>query len=242
MAENTGTLKKKKSSGDKAPQADMLSFAAVMTILLAFFIMLSTFAGKPEEERSKEAIESFKAALNNFGLSEIVFGRSDSINNLIFALKKTGGSYTKDERRLLNKSFANLIDKELDITYKKEGGHLVFPTEIKFVDGGLILTPSSKVYLNNFIKIIKDRDFNILVRGYTGNGFTPSDDFPTSWHSSAEHATAVTKYLHNKGKIDYKRMTAIGHGKYQILLGDTSSIDKQIVNRISIMVSNNDGT
>jgi len=242
MTERTGTLKKKKSAGDKPPQADMLSFAAVMTILLAFFIMLSTFAGKPEEERSKEAIESFKAALKNFGLSEIILGRSDSINNLIFVLKKTGGSSTRDEKQVLNKSFANLIDKEMEITYKKEGSHLVFPTEIDFFGGGLVLTPSSKIYLNNLIKLVKERNLNISVRGYTGKGFVPTDEFPTSWHSSAEHAAAVTKYLHNVGKIDYKRMTAIGHGKYQPLPGDTSSLDKQTLNRISIMVSNKDGT
>lgn len=236
-----GVLLKKKKTEDEGPKADMLSFASVMTILLAFFIMLSTYAGRPEEELSEKAIESFKEALQNFGLSDTITGSSDSINNIIFALRKIGGRSTKADRSVMSKSFANLIDKEIEITYKREDRYLVFPTKIDFIDGGEDLTPTSKAYLSNFIKLVRERDCNILVRGYTGKGFVPTDEYPTSWQSSAEHAAAVTKYLHEEGRIDYRRLTAIGHGKYQTLLGDDSTSGAQPINRISIIISNKEG-
>ena len=209
--------KKKKKIGDEPPYADMVSFASLMTILLAFFIMLSTYAGNPEEELADEAIESFKAALQNFGLSNINYGSSDSISNLIIALKRTGGRANKGKDQVMQKTFANLIDKNIEITYKRKKEQLLFPTEIDFVNGSLELTPSSMDYINNLIKLLKDRDFNIAIHGYTGKEFVPSEEFPNSWQSSAEHAAAVARYINKVANIDYERLTVVGYGKYQSL-------------------------
>ena len=78
----TVVRKKKKRPVEDGAFVDMVAFASLMTILLAFFIMLSSNVGPIKDKDAKEAIDSFKEALDNYGVSKIAFGSSDSITNL----------------------------------------------------------------------------------------------------------------------------------------------------------------
>ena len=228
--------KKKKKPVEEGAFVDMVAFAALMTILLAFFIMLSSNVGPAKDEDAKEAIESFREALDNFGVSKIAFGSSDSITNLEMKQESYGGKYKKREE-LLRNVFVNTIDDNIDIEYTQTGNQLIFPTEIDFVNEELDMSSESKMYLNNLIKVIRNRDCQVIVEGYTSESFIPTDDYPTSWQLSAEYASAVIRYFNDVGMIDYTRLTAIGYGKYQPLLGDGSSYKVKANNRINIMIS-----
>jgi chemotaxis protein MotB len=229
--------KKRKKTVEDGAFVDMVAFAALMTILLAFFIMLSSNVGPMEDEVAQEAIDSFKEALDNFGVSKIAFGSSDSITNLEIKLEDYGGKYKKKEK-LAKNIFANTIDDNIDIEYSKIGNQLVFPTEIDFINEGLDMSPESRLYLNNLIKVIRNRECQVVVGGYTGEDFIPSAEYPTSWQLSAEYASAVTRYFNEVGHIDNKRLTAIGYGKFQLLLGEESSFNNMANNRINIIISN----
>ena len=231
-------LFKKKKPGDKPPVVDMMSFASIMTILLAFFIMLSSYGGRPEHNSTKEAVESFQNALQAFGLSRIVYGRSNSVANLAFVSKRSGVKSDKEDTTLVGRSFANMIDSEIDIEYVKKGRRMFFPTNIDFIDGGAELLPSSKAYLDNLAKLIKDRDCKVIVCSYTDEGFVPTVEHPTSWQFTAERSSAVTNYLYNGGSINYKRMIAIGYGEHQPLLGEEASFNAGENSRTNIIISN----
>ena len=147
-----------------------------------------------------------------------------------------GGKHKK-KKELLRNVFVNTIDDNIDIEYTQTGHQLVFPTEIDFINEELDMSSESKMYLNNLIKVIRNRDCQVLVGGYTSENFIPTDEYPTSWQLSAEFASAVTRYFNDVGKIDYTRLTAIGYGKYQPLLGDGSSYKTRANNRINIIIS-----
>ena len=231
-------LFKRKKPGDKPPVVDMLSFASIMTILLAFFIMLSSYGGKPEHNATKEAVESFQNALEAFGLSRIVYGRSNAIANLAFVSERRGAEPDHDNTELVGRSFANLVDGEINIEYVQKGRRMFFPTDIAFIDGGTELLPSSKAYLDNLAKLIKDRDCKVIVCSYIDEGFVPTVEHPTSWQFTAERSSAVTNYLYNGGNINYKRMTAIGYGEHQPLLGEEASFNAGENSRTNIIISN----
>lgn len=232
----TVVRKKKKKPVEDGQFVDMVAFAALMTILLAFFIMLSINVGPVKDKNAKEAIESFREALDNFGISKIVFGSSDSITNLEMNQESYGGKYKK-RNELLKNVFVNTIDDNLDIEYTHTGHQLVFPTEIDFINEEFDMSSESKMYLNNLIKVIRNRDCQVIVGGYTSEDFVPTDDYPTSWQLSAEFASAVVRYFNDVGKIDYTRLTAVGYGKYQPLLGDESTFKTKENNRINIIIS-----
>ncbi|MBC8552094.1 MAG: OmpA family protein [Candidatus Brocadiales bacterium] len=228
--------KKKKKPVEEGAFVDMVAFAALMTILLAFFIMLSSNVGPVKDKDAKEAIDSFIEALDNYGVSKIAFGSSDSITNLDMKQERYGGKYKK-RKELLKNVFVNTIDDNIDIEYTQTGHQLVFPTEIDFINEELDMSSESKMYLNNLIKVIRNRDCQVVVGGYTSENFIPTDDYPTSWQLSAEFASAVIRYFNDVGKIDYSRLTAIGYGKHQPLLGEGSSFKTIANNRINIIIS-----
>jgi chemotaxis protein MotB len=230
-------LKKRKKSEGKPPTIDMMAFASTMTIILAFFIMLTSFAGTPENNAAEAAVQSIKEALENYGLSKIVFGRTNSVANLNYVSKIKG--VKSDSERVIGRKFSNLIDREIEIEYIRKGRQLYFPTNIGFIDGGIELTPSSKAYLNNLIKLIKERDTQVTVSSYTDENFVPSDKYTTSWQFTAERSAAVTNYLHKMGNIGYKSMTAIGYGEYQPLLGEEAFFD-DANNRTNIIISSDE--
>jgi chemotaxis protein MotB len=236
-----GKLLKKKKSEGKAPAADMLSFASIMTILLAFFIMLSSYAGKPKKEDVDKAIESFAKALELYGLSRIIYGSSHTIVNMNVVSKKSGAKYSREKSEVIGRTFSNLINREIDIEYVHKGRQLFFPTNIDFVDGETEISPSGKAYLGNLIKLIKERDCKITVCSYTDEDFVPSTEYGTSWQFTAERSSVVTNYLHNMGNISYKRMTAVGYGEYQPLLGEEASFNTNANNRTNVIVSSMEG-
>ncbi|MCP5006847.1 MAG: OmpA family protein [Planctomycetes bacterium] len=239
-AQALSKLKKKKPEDDDCPEMDMMAFAAMMTIVLAFFIMLSSFAGKPSQDKAKEAIESFKSALDNFGLNRMAMANSDSIANLTLVYKKLGLDLNESESMVTGKRIANTVDDAITLEYERQKHQLFFPTKIDFVQhGGLELTKESKAYLNSLIKTIKDRDCQVTVCSYTDEGFVPTEEHPSSWQSSAEQAVAVTRYLHDVGRISFKRLVAVGYGKYRPLLGSESEFNTEGNDRINIIVSNN---
>jgi chemotaxis protein MotB len=232
-----GRLLKKRKSKDKPLKPDMLSFVSIMTILLAFFIMLASYAGKPENDSAKEAVESFKRALQNYGLSRIIYGSSNSIFNVSFASKGTTVKSDTERSELMGRTFSNLVNREMGIEYIRKGHQLFFPTNIGFIDGETELMPSSKAYLDNLIKLIKERDCKVTVSSYTEEDFVPSAEYTTSWQFTAERSAAVTNYLHKMGNIGYKNMTAIGYGEYKPLLGEEASFNANANNRTNIIIS-----
>ena len=62
----TAVRKKRKKPVEDGTFVDMVAFAALMTILLAFFIMLSSNVGPIKEEAANEAINSFKEVKSSF--------------------------------------------------------------------------------------------------------------------------------------------------------------------------------
>ena len=235
MAITAARKKRRKRPPEDEQFVDMVAFASLMTILLAFFIMLSSYAGKPKEKETDEALKSFKEALNNFGVSKVMLGNTDSILNLSLKLETYGGK-NKMRKPTDRDAFVNTIDKDSDIEYIQTGHRVDFPTEISFINEELDISPESKQYLNNLIKVIKNRDCQVMVGGYTSEDFVSSDRYPTSWQLSAEYASAVTKYFKDVGNIDYKRLTAVGYGEYQPLLGEASSFNTRANNRINITI------
>ncbi len=242
ITRTAGRLLKKKKSEDKPPAPDMLAFASIMTILLAFFIMLASFAGAPEQRDVEKAVTSFSKALELYGLSRIIYGSSNALVNMDIASKRGGVKHSREKSEVVGRTFSNLISREIDIEYVRKGRQLFFPTNIAFVDGGAVISPSSKAYLGNLIKLTKERDCKITVCSYAGEDFVPSTEYTTSWQFTAERSAAITNYLHNTGDISYKRMTAIGYGEYQPLLGEEGSFDASTVNsRTSVIISSSEG-
>lgn len=218
-------LRRKGKDGEEGgpPEMDMMSFAAIMTILLAFFIMLSSFIKHQDHDLLMRARDSFRKALSSFGLSAILEGTAG--RNLIdlgierfrenFPVKEIDNIHLEDDEG------KNLIEEDIDFNHIYDVPQTYIPTLIRFNARDYRLTPENKRLLDDFILLVKDMPSKIIIEGRVGPGEISGNDDFLDWYLSSYRANSVAEYLHVNGGIDARRLSVIGYGKHRLLIGQT---------------------
>ena len=118
--------------------------------------------------------------------------------------------------------------------------------KVTFVDR--ILFNSGSVEVNNegrevLLKLAEtfraNKEQNIVVEGHTDDvqiGPSLQDLFPTNWELSAARATAVTRYLHEKGNVEPARLTASGFSFYRPVADNETEEGRKQNRRIEIIL------
>ena len=229
--------KKKRLLEDKLAGPDMLSFTGIMLILLAFFIVLSTMATEKKTERMKSAQSSFVESLDTYGLSRVLEWKRGVVN-VERIRAETVFPGIKGEEPRDDGALCTMIENELKVTYQQMGPKVVVPTPIVFEHNKAQLSISSEEFIDKFIKLVKNRPCKIIIEGHVDSSFRPSERYASSWELSAARAASVAQYLHEKGRISFKRMSTIGYGKFRPIVGDDVQERKKKNNRVSITISN----
>jgi len=117
-----------------------------------------------------------------------------------------------------------LLDQD-DTTRKSSGvkadqdGVLVNSnTASLFSPGSATLKPEAKKILDKVISVLKDHNYNMVVRGHTDNSETRSKKFPTNWELSSARAASALRYIIEQGGIESKRLKAVGYADTQPLV------------------------
>ena len=87
------------------------------------------------------------------------------------------------------------------------------------------------------LKTIPDKQ--IRIEGHTDNvpiGGRLKQRFPTNWELSAARATSVVRYLVDKGGVDPKHLTAVGHGDTHPVADNATEEGRQANRRIEIVL------
>ncbi len=229
--------KKKSFIPEKCPVMDMLSFCGIMTILLAFFIVLSSMAQEKKTELMKASQRSFVDRLESHGLSRILPWKKG-----VVSIERIGIDNTYpvvDEKESTDDgALCTMIEKELKIDYRRTGSKVVIPTPIIFEPNEAGLSLTNEDFLNKFVKLVKNRPCKIIVEGHVDSSFIPSEKYPTSWKLSAARAASVAQYLHEKGRISFNRLSVVGYGNFHPIVDNDTPERKEKNNRVNIVISN----
>ena len=130
-----------------------------------------------------------------------------------------------------------------DIKLEEIEGKLkvTFVDKILFDSGSMMIKPKGQEVLLKLADSFRDsKDQNIAVEGHTDEvqiGPALLDRFPTNWELSTARATAVVRFLQEKGNIAPERLTASGLSYYQpVATNDTPEGRKQNRRREIILV------
>lgn len=220
--------KKKKVFDSKLPDMFMLSYAALATLLLAFFIVLNTFT----EEKKKEFIEGFTRSMKRreitFGIGGILPGGNDAEESE--AIRKMKYIYPNT----LNDPGGSGANNGVEEIKQKED-HIPAALVVSFYENDATVSSEGKHSLNNLIDLVRDRPCSLLIEGHTRKNFIPSKGYTTCWTLSLDRAEAVARYLRDKGNISSKRLIAMGCGNNKPLIKDMRS--DHYNDRVSIIIS-----
>jgi chemotaxis protein MotB len=144
-------------------------------------------------------------------------------------------------RREIESSLKEQISKK-DIKLEEIEGKLkvTFVDKILFDSGSVTIKTKGQEVLLKLADSFRDsKGENITVEGHTDDvqiGSALIDRFPTNWELSTARATAVVRFLQEKGNIAPERLTASGFGFYRPVATNETPEGRKQNRRIEIIL------
>jgi chemotaxis protein MotB len=144
-------------------------------------------------------------------------------------------------RREIESSLKDQIAQK-DIKLEEIEGKLkvTFVDKILFDSGSVVIKPKGQEVLLKLADSFRDnKNQNIAVEGHTDEvqiGPALLDRFPTNWELSTARATAVVRFLQEKGNIEPERLTASGFSFYRPVATNDTPEGREQNRRIEIIL------
>jgi len=218
MSRNHRNRNSKGGSDQSSGRGWEITFCSFILILLAFFIMLSSFATM-EKSRITLFVRSFSQALNilSGGLKfdsnkDIISMETPDImknNEILPALKRIVKAYN--------------LEEEIGLSITGRGLVMTLVDTVLFDLGKADISPEAFPLLNKMGSIISKCSFPIRIEGHTDNLPIHTEKFPSNWELSTARAVNVLRYFIENEKISPERLSALGYGEFQPLYPNSAS-------------------
>ena len=236
----------------------MIKKMALISLSLSLFLILSCVSKskyvelqnqsnetQAQLEQDKSALEAQISKLNseNTRLLDTVEGLKTELNQEKMTVKEKEAEVSELEktRREIEPSLQEQIAQK-DIKLEEIEGKLkvTFVDKILFDSGSVMIKPKGQEVLLTLADSFRNnKDQNIVVEGHTDDvkiGGALIDRFPTNWELSTARATAVVRFLQEKGNIEPERLTASGYSFYQPVASNETPEGRKENRRIEIIL------
>jgi len=131
--------------------------------------------------------------------------------------------------------------KEIEITQLKGKLTVNLMDKLLFDSGKAEVKKTGREVLDKIAQNLLNKypDRPIRVEGYTDNvpiGRELRVKFPTNWELSTARATAAVRYLQDSGKVDSKRLSAVGYAEYHPIADNNTEKGRAKNRRIEIIL------
>jgi chemotaxis protein MotB len=210
----------------------MTTFSDMVTLLLAFFVMLLSFSSI-QESKFQEAVHSLKGA---FGVMvspasviqqpEVVLPRADTNEwqQMLYEIQQMRMILAEEE-----------LADEVRLSMEKDGISIQISTPFLFQPASDALRDRSKPILERLATALGRLSSEIRVEGHTDNVPISSDEFPSNWELSTARALSVVKYFQRSG-LAPERLAAVGFGEFRPIAPNDSETGRRENRRVEILV------
>jgi chemotaxis protein MotB len=198
----------------------MVTYGDMVTLLLTFFILYYSIAAQ-NLMKFKDVI--FGETENNIGLIELL----DTME-----IKTSLNEWTGFQKNSLLDDMEKVTSDQISLDSGQNKSRIVvrIPGRTLFRPGSADLDKAGWSSLTEVANIFKNYpDYKVNIQGHTDDLPMASATFPTNWELSAVRATAVLRFLNDKG-IDPIRMTATGYAD-TFPLGPNTTAEERSKNR-----------
>jgi len=225
-------LRKKKEEDAENLERWLLTYADLITLLLAFFVVMYSMS-QIDAKRFGEMSESLHGILkggdNVLNPDEVV--QTDDghgvlkLGNLRMLQKAIKGK--SEERKKLQ-------DVQTEITERGLVIHIV--ERALFQEGSSTLQGNSWEVLDLIYNEIDSIPNHIRVEGHTDDRPIMTDQYPSNWELSASRATEVVRYFINEYSFPPNRISALGYGEYRPIQPNNSIENRARNRRVDIVI------
>lgn len=198
--------KNKQAEPEAKDNSFVVMFTALMMILLAFFILLSTMA-QVDERRKRLALGSL---MGSFGILPGGVGTDREGEYSLNTNPIMPGVRRQAFIRALGALFAgkaNAGKVEIDVS----SGRVVlrFRADVLFPPGVTEVSPRAFALLDEVAAAIHSLGEPVRVEGHTDSSGGAAS--PGNWRLSLQRAVAVARYLHRAGRLPARLLAVAGH-------------------------------
>jgi chemotaxis protein MotB len=216
----------------------LLTYADLITLLLAFFIMMYTFS-KHDAQKYNEVSAHLKTIFSG-GSGIAQQGKANGKLPLESHLQ--AGSSIGVEEKLKHEFNETSNDNGLKnniFIFTDERGVVVRIMDKAFYDEGKAdLKPGAKGALDKIIPIIRDLKNHIRIEGHTDNTPISKGEFKSNWELSVRRSTEVVRYILEKGPIPPDRVSATGYAEYRPVINNDTAENKALNRRVEMIIEN----
>jgi len=214
----------------------LLTYADLITLLLAFFIMMYVFSKKDAQKYDEVASHLKTIFSGGTGLA----GKGSVTAASPIDMPSKGASSGEIKRQLeseLMDSNRNKPGGENISVLSDERGIVIRVLDKAFFDEGKAeLKDGAKGALDKIVPIIKSVDNHVRIEGHTDNVPIKTNEFKSNWELSVRRATEVVRYFVEKRGLPPDRISATGYAEYRPIVQNNSPKNKYLNRRIEIIV------
>ena len=230
---------KKKRHDEEHENAErwLLTYADLITLLLAFFIMMYTFS-KQDVQKYEEVSAHLKAIFA--GGTGIVYKTSAaSTPPLELMPKNISNDEIKKQLEQEIKAMANTAGLQESISiFSDERGTIIRIMDRAFFDEGRAeLREKARSALDKIAPVVKQINNHIRIEGHTDNVPISTNEFKSNWELSVRRSTEVVRFFIEKGNIPPQRISAAGYAEYRPVANNDTPENRALNRRIEIIVA-----
>lgn len=234
-------IKRKKSEEDKENlERWLLTYADLITLLLAFFVMLYVFS--KQDTRKYDAMTMQLKAIFSGGAGVVVEGGRTGSQTIEAATEGPSDIQIRREleRQIKEISLAEGEEKNISVITDERGIVIRIMDKAFYDTGKADLKENARATLDKIAPVIGTLPNEIRIEGHTDNVPISTYEFKSNWELSVRRATEVVRYLVEKDGISPQRISAAGYAEYRPVAGNDSEANRALNRRIEIIVLNNE--
>jgi len=218
----------------------LLTYSDMITLLLALFIVLYSFANL--DLKKFEAVAASISQAFGYGSGTGILpglkGSSGTTHKpMLFSdLPQQQQDFLSVGSDMAEFADAAGLSGEIGVNMTYEGVVISLSDVLTFEPGSAELTPQAKSALDAVAKVLADLDNDLRVEAHTDD--LPPDNplYATNWELSTARAVAIVRYLQEECGIDPARLTAAGNSEYKPLVPNNSREHRAINRRAEIVI------
>lgn len=205
----------------------LLTYADMITLLVALFIMLYSMSAVNQEKfgaLAQSMRREFQALPEHnggkiIGTGQVVDPLEQQALQLQRFLQETG------------------LQTQVRVRHEERGLVISLLSDGTLFDlGSADLKPSARQVLDRVAQVLRAVPNPVLIEGHTDNLPIRTAQYPSNWELSAARAARVLRYLVQKGGIPSQRLIAVGYADTRPLVPNNSPSNRAQNRRVDIAI------
>ena len=233
-------MRKKKPEEHENLERWLITYADLITLLLAFFILMYTMS-KQDSKKYQEVAAHLKAI---FSGSHAILATGNVAGKAPIELSFKGGAENVAAlKEQLEKELGEIGDKgaadgmQNISLVSDERGLVVRAMEKAFFDTGKAdLTSRARSALDGIAPVLVGLPNHVRVEGHTDNVPIHNSEFNSNWELSAARATRMARMFVDQKLIPPERISAAGYAEYHPVASNDTAEGRAENRRVDLVV------